>query len=408
MEEKIKQIISVIRVKNDENIIKYFDFNESEPNIIRTGYPELDIIEANFLCDKHFSLINVKDTLINELLTLTKDKNIDIVLDDINDKKLLAKKYLSKIISAGSSISIESRIGPGNIIVISNNTFNFINDNLKEYLNIVKYDNDIIDYKISSFDVIIDERVNDDIIVYRKHSGNKIYKGIHLLLSYNNLFTIAKLGDVNTNIKRLRIKVKNNLNNEIKDLLDKEIYAIKKIPLDNPYEEVINLIYKHIHELGSKVVISGMGKAGQVGLNIATTLSSTGTPAIYIHAAEAQHGDMGMIQKNDVLFLISNSGKTKEVIEFIHLAHNLYSDLKVIVLIGNLDSELVKLANFVLYTGEQEELCPLGLTPTASTTAMMVIGDIIVVQLMKKINFTKEDYSKRHHGGYLGEKSKNN
>ncbi|MDB4655683.1 SIS domain-containing protein, partial [Flavobacteriales bacterium] len=168
------------------------------------------------------------------------------------------------------------------------------------------------------------------------------------------------------------------------------------------------LIFQQVHSKNGKVVIAGMGKAGQIGMNIATTMSSTGTPAVFIHPAEAQHGDVGVIQKNDVLMLISNSGITNEVVMLIDLARNLYSDLPIISLTGNREGKLPEVANVSLITGKPEEICPLGLTPTTSTTAMTVIGDLLVVALMKNIGLTKEDYAKRHHSGYLGSKAREN
>jgi len=152
--------------------------------------------------------------------------------------------------------------------------------------------------------------------------------------------------------------------------------------------------------------MSGMGKAGQIALNIATTFSSTGTPSVYLHPSEAQHGDLGILQKNDVLILLSNSGKTREVLELVELAKNLYSDITIISITGKINSPLANKSDIVLHTGDADEICPLGLTPTISTTLMTVIGDILVVELMKKINFSKKEYSQRHHSGYLGQKSK--
>lgn len=192
----------------------------------------------------------------------------------------------------------------------------------------------------------------------------------------------------------------------IKDLIAKELEAIQNIPVDGAILEAVELIYNQVHEKTGKVVVSGMGKAGQIGVNIAMTLSSTGTTAVFIHPAEAQHGDLGVIQKNDVIFALSNSGKTREVIELEYLARRLYPDIKFIVLTGNLDSELAKKADITLYTGGPEEICPLGLTPTTSTTVMSIAGDILVVLLMEKIGFTKAEYAKRHHSGYLGQKAK--
>ncbi len=196
------------------------------------------------------------------------------------------------------------------------------------------------------------------------------------------------------------------MKDHIRKYIEEEIKAIKNIPLDGKIEEVVNIIYQKIHLDHGKVIISGMGKAGQIGMNIATTLSSTGTPAAFIHPSEAQHGDLGLIQKNDVLILISNSGKTREIIEFQELANQLYNNLTVIALTGNLNSPLAKVSDECLFTGNPKEICPLGLTPTTSTTVMTVVGDILVVSIMKKINFSKKDYAKRHHSGYLGEKAK--
>ena len=126
-----------------------------------------------------------------------------------------------------------------------------------------------------------------------------------------------------------------------------------------------------------------------------------------MHPSDSQHGDLGVVQKNDVLLLISNSGKTREIIELVQLAGNLYPNLPLIVISSNPESELAKNADVFIFTGNPQEVCPLGLSPTTSTTVMTVIGDILVVMMMKKINFTAEDYAKRHHGGYLSEKSRN-
>lgn len=192
----------------------------------------------------------------------------------------------------------------------------------------------------------------------------------------------------------------------INKYIDQEVKAIKNIPINGIIENVIEVIFQNVHLKNGKVVVSGMGKAGQIGMNIATTLSSTGTPAVSIHPSEAQHGDLGLLQKNDVLLLISNSGKTREILEFIDLAKNLYNNIPVISLTGDQNSPLAKVSNECLFTGNPKEICPLGLTPTTSTTVMTVVGDIIVVSMMKKIKFSKEDYAKRHHSGYLGKKAK--
>lgn len=196
------------------------------------------------------------------------------------------------------------------------------------------------------------------------------------------------------------------LKQKIKSLIEAEITAIKNIPVDGTISKGIELIYHQVHELKGKVVVSGMGKAGQIGNNIATTLSSTGTPAVFLHPSEAQHGDLGVLQPNDVLLFISNSGKTREIIELEFLAKQLCPKIKIIGLTGSLDSPLAKMSDVLLYTGQPSEIGPLGLTPTTSTTVMTVVGDILVILLMEKINFSKEEYAKRHHSGYLGEKAK--
>jgi arabinose-5-phosphate isomerase len=193
------------------------------------------------------------------------------------------------------------------------------------------------------------------------------------------------------------------IQSKIKDLINKEIEAIQNIPIDGIIQQAVDLIYEQVHQKHGKVVISGMGKAGQIGHNIATTLSSTGTPTIFLHPSEAQHGDLGVVQANDVLLLISNSGKTREIIELEHLAKRLHPEIKIIGLTGNPEGPLAQFSDITLSTGNPKEICPLGLTPTTSTTVMSVVGDVLVVLLMERIGFTKEEYAKRHHSGYLGD-----
>lgn len=192
---------------------------------------------------------------------------------------------------------------------------------------------------------------------------------------------------------------------DLRSILEAEAAAIKAIPLTDAYSRAVELIVEQVDRKGGKLVVSGMGKAGQIGMNIATTFCSTGTPAVFLHPAEAQHGDLGIIQRHDLLLLISNSGKTSEILKLVELAHVLNPDLKIIVITGDTDSPLAEMADVTLHTGGAPEVCPLGLTPTTSTTTMTVIGDLLVVSVMKAIGFKVEDYAKRHHGGYLGAKS---
>lgn len=193
---------------------------------------------------------------------------------------------------------------------------------------------------------------------------------------------------------------------EIKLLLKKESDAISAIPVSEIYNDAADLIIEHVHRRKGKLVTSGMGKAGQIAQNIATTFSSTGTPAVFLHPSEAQHGDLGVLQENDVMLVISNSGKTREIVELIDLSRMLYPDIRFIVITSNPESPLAEEADICLLTGNPQEVCALGLTPTTSTTVMTVIGDILVVNTMKKIDFKASDYAKRHHGGYLGNKSR--
>lgn len=192
----------------------------------------------------------------------------------------------------------------------------------------------------------------------------------------------------------------------IHELLQREAQAVLNIPVTDAYEKAVALIVEQVHCKKGKLVTSGMGKAGQIAMNIATTFCSTGIPSVFLHPSEAQHGDLGILQENDLLLLISNSGKTREILELTELARRLNPSLKKIVITGNPDSPLAKAADICLPTGHPDEVCPLGMTPTTSTTVMTVIGDILVVETMKQTGFTIEEYSKRHHGGYLGERSR--
>lgn len=192
----------------------------------------------------------------------------------------------------------------------------------------------------------------------------------------------------------------------VKDIIAREAAAVSAIPVGPEYEEAVKLIVEQVHEKGGKLITSGMGKAGQIAMNMATTFSSTGTPSVFLHPSEAQHGDLGVLQENDIFLLVSNSGKTREIIELMDLSRRLDPTLKFIVLTGNPDSQVARGADVVLATGNPEEVCALGLAPTTSTTVMTVIGDALVVETMKRIGFTAEDYNKRHHGGYLGKRSR--
>ncbi|MDR1344009.1 MAG: SIS domain-containing protein [Tannerellaceae bacterium] len=193
---------------------------------------------------------------------------------------------------------------------------------------------------------------------------------------------------------------------DIEEILRQEAEAVTRIPVSREYERAVELIVEYVHKRAGKLITSGMGKAGQIAMNMATTFSSTGTPASFLHPSEAQHGDLGIVRDNDIMLLVSNSGKTRELLELISLTRGLVPEMKFIVITGNPDSDMAKEATVCLLTGAPKEVCILGLTPTTSTTVMTVIGDILVVNTMKQIQFNCKDYARRHHGGYLGSKSR--
>lgn len=188
-------------------------------------------------------------------------------------------------------------------------------------------------------------------------------------------------------------------------ILAAESQAIAAVPLTAEYSEALDLIQKQVCERGGKVVASGMGKAGQIASNIASTFASTGIPAVCINPAEAQHGDLGVLQPNDVMLLISNSGRTDEILRLYEIARMLYPKMRAIVITAEATCPLAKMPDTVsIFTGNPAEVCPLGLTPTTSITAMTVIGHLLIVGMMLRTGFTREQYAVRHQGGSLGEK----
>lgn len=154
--------------------------------------------------------------------------------------------------------------------------------------------------------------------------------------------------------------------------------------------------------LGSKgrVVVVGMGKSGHIGNKIAATLASTGTPAFFVHPAEASHGDMGMITRDDIILALSNSGSTAEIVTLLPLIKRL--GIKLVSLTGNPDSPLAKAAEVNLDARVAQEACPLNLAPTSSTTAALVLGDALAIALLEARGFTAEDFAFSHPGGALG------
>ena len=169
--------------------------------------------------------------------------------------------------------------------------------------------------------------------------------------------------------------------------------------IDRVDENLINAI-NIIYSCNGRVVITGMGKSGLIGKKIAATLASTGTPALFMHPAEGGHGDIGMVTKGDVVIAISHSGETDELIKILPVLERL--DIKLISLTGNIRSSLAKASDVVLDVSIKEEACPMGLVPTASTTAALAMGDALAVTLLSKRGFKEEDFAFFHPGGNLG------
>ncbi len=187
-------------------------------------------------------------------------------------------------------------------------------------------------------------------------------------------------------------------------LLD-EAEGVMGVPTDNPYHHALDIIHATNKKHG-RLIVSGVGKAGDVGRKIVSTFNSTGISSLFLSPLDAKHGDLGVVGPHDALFLISNSGKTTEIVELVTLARNLQPKIKTICLTSNRSSELGSRVDVVLYTGAPRELCPFGLTPTTSVIAMLVIADILTVLSMQERKYSPAEYHKRHHGGYLGKKAK--
>ena len=183
-------------------------------------------------------------------------------------------------------------------------------------------------------------------------------------------------------------------------VIDIEQHAIStlKHQLGEPFEKTCQLI----QACTGKVIVLAIGKSGHIGNKISATFASTGTPAFSVHAAEASHGDMGMITKQDVVLAISFSGSTPEVISLLPLVKRL--GVPLIAMTGNVDSPLAKAAEVHLHIDIDKEACPLNLAPTASTTATLVLGDAIAIALLTARGFTEEDFAFAHPGGALGKK----
>ncbi len=185
-----------------------------------------------------------------------------------------------------------------------------------------------------------------------------------------------------------------------RDVLDIEAKGIFSLidRLDDNFVRAVELLFN----CKGKVVVTGLGKSGLIGRKIAATLSSTGTPSLFLHASEGIHGDLGIIMKGDVILAVSNSGETDELLKILSIIRRL--GLKIIVMTGNPSSSLSRAADVILNAAVKEEACPMGLSPTASTTAALAMGDALAVVLLERKGFKEEDFALRHPGGTLGRK----
>jgi len=187
---------------------------------------------------------------------------------------------------------------------------------------------------------------------------------------------------------------------QAKRVLQIEADAVKALidRIDDRFERAVEMILN----CKGRVVVTGMGKSGLIGKKIAATLASTGTPALFLHPAEGIHGDLGMVMRGDTVIALSNSGETEEIARMLPSLKRL--GIKLIALTGNTDSTLAKNSEVVIDVGVKEEACPLGLAPTASTTATLAMGDAIAVALLDKRGFREEDFACFHPGGTLGKR----
>lgn len=185
-----------------------------------------------------------------------------------------------------------------------------------------------------------------------------------------------------------------------KQIFDEEIIELQHLrdSIDGSFDQVVEVLYA----CQGKIVVLGIGKTGIIGHKMAASFASTGTPSIFVNAAEAMHGDLGMISKNDVVILVSNSGETNEILNAIDPIQRI--GCIIVALTGNLQSPLAQRSDYALSVHVDHEACPLGLAPTTSTTATLLMGDALMVCLMELRHFKAENFALYHPGGALGRK----
>lgn len=186
-----------------------------------------------------------------------------------------------------------------------------------------------------------------------------------------------------------------------KEVIRKEAEAVRNLQnfIDDDFEKVVRLIY----ESSGRVIVTGIGKSALIAQKIVATLNSTGTPAVFLHAADAIHGDMGMVRNEDVVIFISKSGNTPEIKVLLPLIRNI-GNSTIVAMVSNTNSFLAQQAQYVLKATVEEEACPNNLAPTNSTTAQLVLGDALAMCLIECRSFSGEDFARFHPGGSLGKR----
>ena len=186
-----------------------------------------------------------------------------------------------------------------------------------------------------------------------------------------------------------------------KNVIDLEIKGIQRVreQLGTEFEQLVNACRQALDN-GGKIVISGIGKSGHIGYKMASTLASTGSPAIFLHPVEAMHGDIGILHKNDILIALSYSGETDELLPLLPSAKRL--EVPIAAITGNTDSQLAKWSDIVIPMPIGKEACPFNLAPTTSTTVLLVLGDALAMVLLDTRGFTKQDFGRLHPGGAIG------
>ncbi|MBR3676753.1 MAG: KpsF/GutQ family sugar-phosphate isomerase [Alphaproteobacteria bacterium] len=170
--------------------------------------------------------------------------------------------------------------------------------------------------------------------------------------------------------------------------------------MENSLDDTLGKVLDVLQNTKGRVIVTGMGKSGHIGCKIAATMASTGTPAFFLHPSEASHGDLGMVTKDDVVLAISNSGESKELLDILTYCRRF--SIPLIAITKNPDSSLGHNSDYILRLPDNREACPLGLAPMSSTTATLVMGDILAAALMVRKGFTEQDFRLRHPGGKLG------